>query len=136
MDAGRSEKMVQVDRAERQEAIIELDAEGRSTDGNVDNIDPNQRQVVSGKSRPGSDVGNADGNTDEDELDAELYQILQQYYNVRSMMKLEILNAWQSSLRAVMLLNLLQVPGFSAFDQTVVTLMGIATNSIAIVKQV
>lgn len=117
----------------RQEAIIELDAEGRSTDGN---IDTDQRLGVSGQSGRGSDIGNADGNNDEDELDAELYLVLQQYYNVRSMMKLEILNAWQSSLRAVMLLNLLQVPGFSAFDQTVVTLMGIATNSIAIVKQV
>lgn len=49
-------------------------------------------------------------------------------------MKLEILNAWQSSLRAIMLLNLLKVPGFTMVDEIVVTLLGVATNSISIIK--
>lgn len=72
----------------------------------------------------------------EDQLDLEVYQVVNSYFEVRSMMKLEILNAWQSSLRAIMLLNLLQVPGFASIDQHYVAMLGIATNVISLVKQV
>lgn len=69
-------------------------------------------------------------------MDQRVYKTVQQYFEIRSLMKLEILNAWQSSLRAVMLLNLLKVPGFTLVDEIVVTLLGIATNFISLMKQV
>lgn len=69
-------------------------------------------------------------------MDEKVYQTVHHYFEVRSLMKLEILNAWQSGLRAIMLLNLLKVPGFTMVDEVVVTLLGITTNCISLAKQV
>ena len=51
---------------------------------------------------------------------------------------METLNIWQSSLRILMLSNLLKLPLFSSslINSTVVTLLGIVTNLIAIAKQI
>ena len=68
--------------------------------------------------------------------DNNILQIVAQFYRVRSLIKMETLNLWQSCLRILMLSNLLKLPLFrcSLIDSTVVTILGIATNIIAIAK--
>ena len=67
-------------------------------------------------------------------LEEESTELENQIKQVKSLYKLEILNIWQSSMRAIMLLNLLEVPGFTYIGPISITFLGIAQNLIGIAR--